>query len=83
MDENTNNNETNVTLTPEEIAALQTQVSDLTAERDSLKSELGSKNEELTNIKTELQKTKELNFTLARQTTVQKQSVEDILNDMF
>lgn len=82
MDENTNaNNE--VTLTPEEIAALQTQVSDLTAERDSLKSELGSKNDELANVRAELQKTKELNFTLARQTTVPKQSVEDILNDMF
>lgn len=82
MDENTNN-VTEVTLTPEEIAALQTQVTDLTAERDSLKSELGSKNDELATIKTELQKTKELNFTLARQTTVPKQSVEDILNDIF
>lgn len=82
MDENTNN-VTNVTLTLEEIAALQTQVSDLTAERDSLKSELGSKNDELATIKTELQKTKELNFALARQTTVPKQSVEDILNDIF
>lgn len=76
-------NNTNVTLTPEEIAALQNQVSDLTAERDSLKSELGSKNDELANIKTELQKTKELNFTLARQATVPKKSAEDILNEMF
>lgn len=79
------NEETNVqtTFTAEDIAAYQKQIDDLTAERDSLKSELSSKNSAYDEVKAELQKTKEMNFTLVRQTAVEKKSVEDILNDIF
>lgn len=59
-------------------------ISDLEAERDSLKAE----NEELIAADKEraeeLKKTKELNFTLARQAgRADAKSAEDILNEMF
>ena len=79
------NEETNVqtTFTAEDIAKYQKQIDDLTAERDSLKNELSSKTAAYDETKAELQKTKEMNFTLVRQTSVEKKSVEDILNDIF
>ena len=59
-------------------------ITDLEAERDSLKAE----NDKLINADKEraeeLKKTKELNFTLARQVgRVDAKSAEDILNEMF
>lgn len=79
------NEETNVqaTFTADDIANYQKQIDDLTAERDSLKSELSSKNTAYDEVKAELQKTKEMNFTLVRQASVEQKSVEDILNDIF
>lgn len=79
------NEETNVqaTFTADDIANYQKQIDDLTAERDSLKSELSSKNTAFDEMKAELQKTKEMNFTLVRQASVEQKSVEDILNDIF
>jgi len=74
---------TQTTFTSDDIAKYQKQIDDLTAERDSLKSELSSKNTAFDEMKAELQKTKEMNFTLVRQTAVKQQSVEDILNDIF
>lgn len=57
---------------------------DMEAERDSYKSEnerLAAENKE---VKGEIKKTKELNFTLARQVkTEPAKSAEDILHDMF
>ena len=74
---------TQTTFTSDDIAKYQKQIDDLTAERDSLKSELSSKNTAFDEMKAELQKTKEMNFTLVRQTSVKQQSVEDIINDIF
>lgn len=79
-------------LTVEEKSALYTELvnkskmlDDVTAERDSYKSEnetLKTDNEEKTE---ELKKTKEMNFTLARKvnTEVKRESAEDILHKMF
>ena len=79
------NEETNVqaTFTADDIANYQKQIDDLTAERDSLKNELSSKNTAFDEMKAELQKTKEMNFTLVRHTAVEQKSVEDIINDIF
>lgn len=71
------------TFTADDIANYQKQIDDLTAERDSLKSELSSKNTAFDEMKAELQKTKEMNFTLVRHTAVEQKSVEDIINDIF
>lgn len=60
------------------------QVTDLTAERDSLREELTATQEDLTKINTELAETKKVNYTLARQTAVkQEQPPETILFNLF
>ena len=59
---------------------------DMEAERDSFKSENEKLVAENTELKTEMKKTKELNFTLARTVGRDKpetKSAEDILHDMF
>lgn len=64
--------------------AQETQISDLTAERDSLKEGLTAAEVNLKTIKTELAETKKLNFTLARQTSVEdKRTPEEYLKDIF
>ena len=59
---------------------------DMEAERNSFKEENEKLRDELKEVKAEMKKTKEMNFTLAR--TVDRsgaaaQSAEDILHDMF
>ena len=59
---------------------------DMEAERNSFKDENDKLRDELKDIKAEMKKTKELNFTLARTvdaTKGQTQSAEDILHEMF
>lgn len=59
---------------------------DMEAERNSFKDENEKLRDELKDIKAEMKKTKELNFTLARTVDQSKntvQSAEDILHDMF
>lgn len=75
----------------EQAAALQTaadnekKITDLEAERDSFKNENDKLRADKEAISKELKSTKELNFTLARNmdTSAQKKSAEDILNEMF
>ena len=79
------------TLTEEEQNALFTSMDeksilfdDMEAERDSFKSENEKLKAELLESKTEMKKTKELNFTLARQVKSEApKSAEDILHEMF
>ena len=57
---------------------------DMEAERNSFKSENEQLKAENSEVKAEIKKTKELNFTLARQFKSEPvQSAEDILHDMF
>lgn len=57
---------------------------DMEAERDSYKNENEQLKTENKEVKAEIKKTKELNFTLARQMSAKpEQSAEDILHDMF
>ena len=78
-------------LTEEEQTALFTSMDeksilfdDMEAERDSFKSENDKLKAELLESKTEMKKTKELNFTLARQVKSEApKSAEDILHEMF
>lgn len=59
---------------------------DMEAERNSFKDENDKLRDELKDIKAEMKKTKELNFTLARTVDQSKNAVmsaEDILHDMF
>lgn len=57
---------------------------DLTAERDSLRDELANTQQVLGTTKAELQETKKVNFTLARQTAVTKpENPEEIMYKMF
>lgn len=57
---------------------------DMEAERNSFQTENDKLKEELSELKTEMKKTKELNFTLARSVKSEpKKSAEDILHDMF
>lgn len=57
---------------------------DMEAERDSFKIENEKIKSELLELKGEMKKTKELNFTLARQINSKpEQSAEDILHEMF
>ena len=79
------------TLTEEEQKALYTAMDekgvlfdDMEAERDSFKKENDKLKEDLQEVQTEMKKTKELNFTLARQAkTEPAKSAEDILHEMF
>ena len=56
---------------------------DLEAERDSLKEENEKRLEAQKKIEEELQKTKQLNFTLSRQVGHEQKSAEEILSEMF
>ena len=57
---------------------------DMEAERDSFKTENEKLRAEISEVKTEMKKTKELNFTLARQFKSEpEKSAEDILHEMF
>ena len=57
---------------------------DMEAERDSYKSENERLQTEVSEVKAEIKKTKELNFTLARQMKREpEKSAEDILHEMF
>ena len=58
-------------------------IKDLEAERDSLKEENEQRREAQKKIEEELQKTKELNFTLSRQVGKSQKSTEEILSEMF
>ena len=80
------------TLSDEEQAALfasmdDTKVlyDDMEAERDSFKSENDSIKKELKDLKAELKKTKELNFTLARNSSGSKpqKDAEEFIHEMF
>lgn len=57
---------------------------DMEAERDSFKNENEKLQRELSELKSEMKKTKELNFTLARSVKREPdKSAEDILHEMF
>lgn len=58
-------------------------IKDLEAERDSLKEENEQRREAQKKIEEELQKTKQLNFTLSRQVVHEQKSAEEILAEMF
>ena len=58
-------------------------IKDLEAERDSLKEENEQCREAQKKIEEELQKTKQLNFTLSRQVVHEQKSAEEILSEMF
>ena len=62
----------------------ETKLFDLEAERDSLKAENEKINTLIRTVKSELQKTKELNFTLARQVKREpEKDTETLIHDMF
>ena len=57
---------------------------DMEAERDSFKNENEKLQKEISDLKSEMKKTKELNFTLARSIKRDPdKSAEDILHEMF
>lgn len=68
----------------EEVNKKLKELSDLKAERESLKKELDEVNKLLDGNKKELQATKELNYTLARKVdTAPKKSFEETLHEIF
>ena len=78
------------TMTEEEIKALQDrnaelekENNDLRLENDSLKEENQKLIETDKSINEELAETKKLNFTLARRTSAEVKSAEEIINEMF
>lgn len=77
-------------LTPEEQAAIllsaadmERKVTELEAERNSLNDDYNKQASLINELKNELKKTKEVNFTLARQVTKEEKQPEDLLHDMF
>lgn len=78
-------------MTDEEITALQqaldnanTNIAELTAERDSLREELETTRTRNTELVTENAETKKLNYTLARQLDARpKETFDDALLNMF
>lgn len=57
---------------------------DLAAERDSFRTENEALTKSVAEMKEELRKTKELNYTLSRKLSVEpKKSAEEILNELF
>lgn len=57
---------------------------DLEAERNSFKDENEKLNNQLKEIREELRKTKEMNFSLSRKVAAEpKKSAEDIMNELF
>lgn len=68
----------------QQIADLEHDRSDLTAERDSLRAELDALKQQHDETARELQETKKLNFTLARQVDTGKQkTLDQILAEAF
>lgn len=65
--------------------AMNQRIADLEAERNSLKTELEGTNADSKRMLDELAKTKELNYTLARQLDVSREqkSSEDMLHELF
>ena len=60
------------------------EIMNLTAERDSLKNENDKVNNLITAVRSELQKTKEVNYTLARQVKREpEKDAEALIHDMF
>lgn len=77
-------------LTPEEQTAILTsaadmerKLSELEAERNSLDSDYKKQVDLIKQLRGELQKTKEVNYTLARQVTKEEKEPEDLLHDLF
>lgn len=64
-------------------ADMERKISELEAERNSLDSDYKKQVDLIKQLKTELQKTKEVNFTLARQVTKEEKEPEDLLHDLF
>ena len=62
---------------------LGTDFTDVEAERNSLKSDYEKQLSLITELRTELKKTKEVNYTLARQVTKEEKEPEDLLHDLF
>lgn len=75
------------TLSAEEQAAVfidSKTVDDLTAERDSYKTENEQLQQQLTELKEDNRKTKEMNYTLTRKLSVEpRKTAEEYLNEMF
>jgi len=68
----------------QQIADLEHDCSDLTAERDSLRAELDTLKQQHEETARELQETKKLNFTLARQVDTGKQkTLDDVFAEAF
>ena len=77
-------------LTPEEQTAILSSASDmerriaeLEAERNSLNDDYNNQLALLNQMKTELQKTKEVNYSLARKITKEEKTPEELIHDMF
>lgn len=64
-------------------ADMERKISELEAERNSLDTDYKKQVDLIQQLKTELQKTKEVNYTLARQVTKEEKEPEDMLHDMF
>ena len=64
-------------------ADMERKLSELEAERNSLNSDYKKQVDLIQQLKTELQKTKEVNYTLARQVTKEEKEPEDLLHDLF
>lgn len=64
-------------------ADMERKISELEAERNSLDTDYKKQVDLIQKLKTELQKTKEVNYTLARQVTKEEKEPEDMLHDMF
>lgn len=62
---------------------MESRLSDLEAERNSLDSDFKKQTDLIRQLKNELQKTKEVNYTLARQVTKEEKEPEDLLHDLF
>ena len=75
------------TLSAEEQAAVfidSKTVDDLTAERDSYKTENEQLQQQLAELKEDNRKTKEMNYTLTRKLSVEpRKTAEEYLNEMF
>lgn len=75
------------TLSAEEQAAVfidSKTVDDLTAERDSFKTENEQLQQQLAELKEDNRKTKEMNYTLTRKLSVEpRKTAEEYLNEMF
>lgn len=64
-------------------ADMERTISELEAERNSLKTDYKKQLDLIAQLKTDLQKTKEVNYTLARQVNKEEKEPEDLLHDLF